>query len=165
MTPIHQPDLTDFVCHRCGNCCRGEGVVRVDDAKLGEIATYLKLTLVETQERYLKLSPSAQRTQRFTGLKPETISTMQGRPLLELYRQDDGWFHLKSQPVPELDCIFLVDNLCAIQPVKPQQCRTFPFEWINDDSYETCEGLRALQNISPSKPENTGRNQSRTPSP
>ncbi len=32
-------------------------------------------------------------------------------------------------------------NLCRINPVKPDKCRTFPFEWTNPDSAEVCPGL------------------------
>ena len=28
-------------------------------------------------------------------------------------------------------CIFLVEGGCAVQPVKPQQCRDFPGRWVN----------------------------------
>ena len=28
-----------------------------------------------------------------------------------------------------------------INPVKPDKCRTFPFEWVNPDSVEVCPGL------------------------
>ena len=39
-------------------------------------------------------------------------------------------------------CAYLTeDNLCRINPVKPDKCRTFPFEWRNADSEEVCPGL------------------------
>ncbi|MBQ8125119.1 MAG: hypothetical protein IJ173_04435 [Kiritimatiellae bacterium] len=39
-------------------------------------------------------------------------------------------------------CAYLTeDNLCRINPVKPEKCRTFPFEWTNPDSAEVCPGL------------------------
>ena len=34
---------------------------------------------------------------------------------------------------------------CRINPVKPEKCRTFPFEWINPDSAEVCPGLAEQQ--------------------
>lgn len=39
-------------------------------------------------------------------------------------------------------CIFLDnDNKCIINPVKPQQCRTFPYEWTaSEDAMKTCKG-------------------------
>jgi len=30
---------------------------------------------------------------------------------------------------------------CRINPVKPEKCRTFPFEWTNPDSVEVCPAL------------------------
>lgn len=36
-------------------------------------------------------------------------------------------------------------NRCKIYPVRPEKCRTFPFDWVNDNSYDYCEGLKALE--------------------
>jgi len=47
---------------------------------------------------------------------------------------------LKSRP--DGACVWLSqDNLCRINPVKPEKCRTFPFEWTNPDSTEVCPAL------------------------
>ena len=47
---------------------------------------------------------------------------------------------LKSRP--DGACAYLTeDNLCRINPVKPEKCRTFPFEWSNPDSAEVCPAL------------------------
>lgn len=35
-------------------------------------------------------------------------------------------------------CVFLKDNLCTIQPVKPQQCRDFPNLWKYPGSEKHC---------------------------
>lgn len=45
---------------------------------------------------------------------------------------------------PNKDCIFLEDKKCQIQPVKPEQCKTFPFSWDNLDSIKTCPALKEL---------------------
>ena len=37
-------------------------------------------------------------------------------------------------------CIMLRDNACAIQEVKPQQCRDFPLRWNFPDWQERCPG-------------------------
>ena len=52
---------------------------------------------------------------------------------------------LMLKSLPDGSCVYLTPgNLCRINPVKPDKCRTFPFEWRNGDSGETCPGLRAL---------------------
>lgn len=43
------------------------------------------------------------------------------------------------------ECIFLDDrDLCVINDVKPEKCRTFPFEWVNGSSLNYCKGLQNL---------------------
>lgn len=44
-------------------------------------------------------------------------------------RQDRRGLALKEQPNGA--CIFLDGKNCAVQPVKPQQCRDFPNRWMN----------------------------------
>lgn len=47
---------------------------------------------------------------------------------------------LRSRPNGE--CVYLnSENLCTINEVKPDKCRTFPFEWVNPDSASVCPGL------------------------
>ena len=50
---------------------------------------------------------------------------------------------LKSRP--DDSCVWLTaDNRCRIHPVKPDKCKSFPYEWTNRDSGEVCPGLRAI---------------------
>ena len=50
---------------------------------------------------------------------------------------------LKSRP--DGSCAYLTeDNLCRINPVKPEKCRTFPIEWTNPDSSSVCSALAKL---------------------
>jgi len=50
---------------------------------------------------------------------------------------------LKSRP--DGACAWLTpDNLCRINPVKPDKCRTFPFEWTNADSTDVCPALSSV---------------------
>ncbi len=47
-------------------------------------------------------------------------------------------------------CVFLQSgNACRIQPVKPAQCRGFPFLWRSGTLEKTCAALRA----SPTSPD------------
>ncbi|MBR3221436.1 MAG: YkgJ family cysteine cluster protein [Kiritimatiellae bacterium] len=48
-------------------------------------------------------------------------------------------------------CAYLTPgNRCRINPVKPDKCRTFPFEWTNPDSAEVCPELRAVADMNES---------------
>lgn len=43
---------------------------------------------------------------------------------------------------PDGACAMLdAANRCRIYPVRPEKCRTFPFEWTNDNSESYCPGL------------------------
>ena len=50
---------------------------------------------------------------------------------------------LKSREDGACACL-MEDNLCCIHPVKPDKCRTFPYEWTNADSTQICPSLNAL---------------------
>ena len=72
-------------------------------------------------------------TQRFTRLRPE-------RDGLMLAEREEG------------TCAMLAaDNTCRIHTAKPEQCKTFPWNWRNDDSAGICPAL------TPSKTPNPGR--------
>jgi Fe-S-cluster containining protein len=45
---------------------------------------------------------------------------------------------------PNGECIFLEGNDCAVQPVKPQQCRDFPNLWRFPGFEKTCHALPTL---------------------
>jgi Fe-S-cluster containining protein len=103
--------LQDFHCRQCGECCRGEGVVKVTEEEISRIADYLGISGEEFKEKWIRAT-------FFNGY----------------------WLQEK----PNQDCIFLEGNQCSIQPVKPEQCRTFPFSWDNLDSIKTCPALKEL---------------------
>ena len=43
-------------------------------------------------------------------------------------------------------CAMLDDeNRCRIYPVRPEKCRTFPYEWTNAESANYCLGLADLK--------------------
>ena len=125
MTPALIPESAvqeaierEFECHRCGNCCKGEGLVRIGRAEADRLAEFLGLTR---------------------------------RQFLRRYALGDGVGHwrLIEQANPEMWCIFLEQDeegnyACRVNSVKPDQCRSFPAKWRNEDSYRTCAGLKAL---------------------
>ena len=47
---------------------------------------------------------------------------------------------------PDGACAMLDEqNRCRIYPVRPEKCRPFPYEWMNEESSTYCLGLKALQ--------------------
>jgi uncharacterized protein len=89
-----------FECNQCGKCCSGpeEGYIWVTKAEIQLIADYLKISVEELAEKYLMR----------VGLRTTII---------------------ERRPVN--DCIFLEavngHKECRIYPVRPNQCRTWPF--------------------------------------
>lgn len=106
-------------CEDCaGNCCTGEsGHIWVSVQKIPEIAEYLGIESHEFVSRYLEKSG---------------------------YR-----FTLKERVTPEgeYDCILFDRSRrrCTIYPVRPMQCRTFPFwDYFKDNEEELrneCPGI------------------------
>ena len=54
-------------------------------------------------------------------------------------RWDRGGLALQEQP--DGACIFLEGNACAVQPVKPQQCREFPHLWNFSGFEKVCRAI------------------------
>lgn len=57
-------------------------------------------------------------------------------------REDRSGLALKERPNGE--CVFLEGVDCAVQPVKPQQCRDFPNLWNFPGFEETCRAIPRL---------------------
>jgi uncharacterized protein len=89
-----------FECTECGACCSGpgEGYIWVTRPEIDLIAKHLKMTPGQLRQKYL----------RRVGLRTTIIE------------------HETTK-----DCIFLRmiegKKLCVIYPVRPSQCRTWPF--------------------------------------
>jgi len=113
-----------FSCTQCGNCCTGPtGYVWYTPAEGQAIADHLGLSLESFEQRY-------------------TRKLRRGRSLNET-RSQYGY-----------DCVFLRRDeqgkaLCSIYPVRPSQCKTWPF-WPENlatpDNYlmlaKGCPGVR-----------------------
>jgi uncharacterized protein len=54
-------------------------------------------------------------------------------------RQDRLGLSLRNKP--EGECIFLEGGNCAVQPVKPQQCRDFPNLWNFPGFEKVCHAI------------------------
>jgi hypothetical protein len=102
--------MDSFECKRCGECCRIEGQVRVDDSEVRRLALFLN----ESEHGFI---------QKYTRL----ASDRQG---LALTDQPGG------------ACVFLENNQCRVNEVKPRQCREFPHRWQNPDWERHCLGAR-----------------------
>ncbi|HIJ51720.1 MAG TPA: YkgJ family cysteine cluster protein [Planctomycetes bacterium] len=89
-----------FECVQCGGCCAGpnEGYIWVAKAEIRIIADFLKMTPGELRSKFLKR----------VGLRSTIIE------------------HPNTK-----DCIFLQgtgsQKTCTIYPVRPSQCRSWPF--------------------------------------
>ena len=97
-----------FECSRCGNCCAGpgEGYVWVKAADMEAIAEYLEMPQEDLRKQYL--------------------------------RKVVKRFSLIEEPKSK-DCCFLEydgegKSMCRIYPVRPIQCRTWPF-WPSNLSH------------------------------
>jgi Fe-S-cluster containining protein len=100
-----------FKCLGCGACCR------IKDG----------IVRVSDEEiarisSFLGMTPSA-------FIRDETELSPDRKGLVLKSREDGA-------------CSFLTaENKCAIHAVKPDKCKSFPYEWTNPDSYEVCPGL------------------------
>lgn len=114
-------DGLSFECTQCGNCCSGDpGYVWATKEEIGRISKFLGRTDGWLEKKHL----------RRVGLR------------YSLTERRDG------------DCIFLKREggkaLCGIYPVRPLQCRTWPFWTVNlrsraawDKSSRRCPGMNS----------------------
>lgn len=125
-------DGLSFQCTLCGNCCTGgPGYVWISDEEIDLLAAHLKLSREETLKKYCR--------------------KLHGKISLKESRDENG----------EYPCVFLTDlgngkRGCGIYPVRPLQCRTWPF-WegnlISKKSWtavgkKTCPGLNTGRKFS-----------------
>lgn len=109
--------LEEFACARCGNCCRGDGYVRVTPDDLSRMADHLGMTVEDFIRQYTRTPEEA--THAAAG---------------------DLW--LLDKPGPEQECIMLENNLCRVHRAKPVQCVGFPLKWRTPDVMDYCEGMK-----------------------
>ena len=105
-------------CEACeGNCCTGEsGNIFVSQKEIESISTHLELSITEFKEQYL-----VKRGYKFSIIEHKVENSH--------------------------DCIFFDRKIkgCGIYPVRPSQCRSFPF-WPyfknNEEELRTeCPGI------------------------
>ena len=104
----------NFKCQCCGACCR------------------IKDGIVRVSEAEVA------RIAAFLGMSEEDFIEREAE-----LAHDRKSLILKS--LPDGSCAYLTsDNLCRINPVKPDKCRTFPFEWTNPDLDVVCPEMRSV---------------------
>ena len=93
-----------FTCTQCGNCCTGApGYVWINKVEIERLAEHLKITTDQVVEKYCR--------------------KLGQRVSLQERRTAEGNY----------DCIFLEEEpetrkrICTVYPVRPLQCRTWPF--------------------------------------
>jgi uncharacterized protein len=71
-------------------------------------------------------------------------------------RQRDHRYALIEMKLRNYDCVFLRDRKCLVYPVRPKQCRTFPWWKENLSSQESweiasrmCEGINDQASLTP----------------
>ena len=107
--------LDHFQCRRCGKCCRWEGPVRVSQAEISAIASFLNL--------------------------PEEVF-IRDHTVLAYDRKS---LSLKEKPDGSCVWLDEGENACILQSVKPAQCRNFPGKWNFPGWEFICEGGKALR--------------------
>ena len=99
-TPWYAAGLA-FECQECGRCCAGpdEGYVWVTDARIAEIAQFLKISEAEMRNRYV----------RRVSRRQSLVEQPKTRDCIFLQPNGRG------------------GRGCSIYSVRPIQCRTWPF--------------------------------------
>ena len=115
------PYKDDFRCHRCGNCCRGDGYVELTDSDIDRAADYLSMVREDFLRDYcLEYADEI----RLKDQQDEEQSCI-------FLTEENGLFG------------------CRIHEAKPSQCAGFPFKWRPRGAVKFCEGLRALEGLPP----------------
>ena len=124
-----------FTCTQCGNCCSGKpGHVWISHEEIERLAEYLQLTPAETVEQFCR--------------------KVEGGFSLREHRNRFGEYDcvfLRTEPEappPEGDKPAFRRRYCGIYPVRPLQCRTWPFWDTNlgsekawKEAARTCYGM------------------------
>ncbi len=106
-----------FECFACGGCCSGpeEGYVWASEQEIANIASFLGISIAEIHRKYI--------------------------------RKEGRRFSLKEDKKTK-DCVFLKprpdgNKSCSVYPVRPTQCRTWPFWPCNlDEPYSWSEAAK-----------------------
>ena len=102
-----------FKCTQCGNCCTGgPGYVSISDEEIGRLAEHLRVSRDEIIQWYCRRIGSQY------SLKEKR--NPQGH-------YDCIFLQEERAPASRGDVVTHTKRTCAIYPVRPLQCRTWPF--------------------------------------
>jgi len=111
--PWYAAGLT-FTCSQCGNCCTGgPGYVWISNVEIDRLAEHLKIPRKQVIERYCR--------------------KVEGKYSLKEHRNAQGLYDctfLKEVKVASEgngDQVVHTKRICTVYPVRPLQCRTWPF--------------------------------------
>jgi uncharacterized protein len=103
-----------FTCSQCGNCCTGgPGYVWISDVEIERMAEYLAISRQDLIDRYCR--------------------RVNGRLSLKEHRRGGNYdcIFLKEVPItpgePASAGAINTRRICEVYPVRPLQCRTWPF--------------------------------------
>jgi len=105
-----------FTCTQCGNCCTGgPGYVWASDVEIRRLAEYLKLSVKEVVEQFCR---------RIDGRISFTERRNQGNYDC-IFLKEEKVERPASNGTDEK--IIHTKRMCTVYPVRPLQCRTWPF--------------------------------------
>lgn len=116
-----------FECLRCGYCCKGDGIVRFGAGEAERMAAALGL-----ERRKFLTEFAVHLDSRQWILRDRFVP---GR--LGVHGREQWCIFLERHPDGRYGC--------RLGDAKPRQCKIFPYDWTNPDSFETCAGLRLLK--------------------
>lgn len=104
-----------FTCTQCGNCCTGgPGYVWISKVEIGRLADYLKMSYREVVEKYCRRVGSRYSLKEHPNARGEHDCVfLEERPVEKKLRGGEKVVHTQ--------------RVCTIYPVRPLQCRTWPF--------------------------------------
>jgi Fe-S-cluster containining protein len=132
-------DTLPFSCTGCGKCCQTTGSVYMSPAEYNQAADYLNVTtddFVQTYASHTLAAVPAKPSVAVVSVPDTATATTAAITAVAA----EPWICIKDQQTSEsVDagadtssgpaCIFLdrTTNHCQIYPVRPVQCRTYPF--------------------------------------
>ncbi len=133
-------DGLKFTCQQCGNCCTGStGYVWLSDLEITRLAEYLNLSERQMLRRY------AHKVGRRYSLNE--IRTAAGQYDC-VFLKEEQIERNKRDAAGNEESIVYTKRTCTVYPVRPLQCRTWPFWDSNlsspemwNESAKRCHGM------------------------